>query len=197
MAENWSLLADLPSTAAKDRTWIRNRPEILHFMEKNKTKKASIVAYYAAHKLASGVIPPTTHNGTNYNAFGHPEFENSGIYGIPKINGEKVGYQPGTLTGASSDVTKARDWFISKYNNPNIVKKSTADTRIMIYEPNSPYAVSGWVDCVMHHHEDAKTILPIPYDLHKNGHTGGNAILNNHQNLIGVFDSPNGVVFKK
>jgi len=66
--------------------------------------------------------------------------------------------------------------------------------------PNSPFAdADGWVDCVWHHHEDAKTMLPVPIQTHNksfptgSAHTGGATILKNNTDLIGFFNSPSGI----
>jgi len=52
-----------------------------------------------------------------------------------------------------------------------------------------------------HHHEDAQTMIPLPFETHNraspdgSSHTGGAAILKNTNlsSLIGFFSSPSGI----
>lgn len=59
------------------------------------------------------------------------------------------------------------------------------------------------MSCTLHHHEDAKTMIPVPYQVHNRAevdgiaHTGGAAILKdpnlNNSKMVGFFDSPSGI----
>ena len=79
--------------------------------------------------------------------------------------------------------------------NTNLVKRHpTKPTHVLIKQDNHPFADNGWVECVMHHHQDARSLIPVPLVIHENfSHIGGASILRNADlnELKGFFNGPN------
>jgi hypothetical protein len=208
--EAWKKLSEITGAT---KTWISKSKAILERVNTKNLSDADIEKlknYYSNHQMPSDrpSDPPFTHRGTPFDNFGHPNFVND----IPSIAGHgKIGYHPASigqpvLTGKGTDMTKANTWGETTFGRNNFRKNGTTG-RCLIYDPNSPYTINdptspnhGWVDCVWHHHEDAKTMIPVPFETHNraspdgSSHTGGAAILTNSlSSLIGFFTSPSGI----
>jgi hypothetical protein len=123
--------------------------------------------------LPSGLNPPSTHNGISFDKNGFPDF----VSKAPQP-AKDFSYVANDLIGntTSTDFTKATNWLIEKFPNRNIVKNGN---RVEI-------------DGVMHtwhHHQDGKTLIPVPSSIHNSvSHTGGNATI--QRGLQGFFESP-------
>ncbi len=55
-----------------------------------------------------------------------------------------------------------------------------------IFDDNS----KQWIECVWHHHEDGKHMIPVPVEVHNRAdggasHTGGASVIN--KDLVGFF----------
>ena len=104
----------------------------------------------------------------------------------PRVDGSNVIYQPTNknLTGKSADFSDANNWAIEKYGNVNIRRNPT--------NPQNKIDIKiddNWVECTWHHHQDGKTMFPVPTSLHKEiRHSGGAAIIEGK--LQGFFESP-------
>lgn len=159
--------------------------------------------YYSSHqKPANTPAPPFTHQGTPFDDFAHPDF----VPEVPVIqNHGKIKYQPSgnqpELSGGSADFTNANNWadgLLNVNGEINFIRVPNS-TRFKVKAPGSPYVdADGWVECVWHHHQDAKTLMPVPMQTHNrafptgSAHTGGASILEKPElhDLIGFFDSP-------
>jgi A nuclease of the HNH/ENDO VII superfamily with conserved WHH len=163
---------------------------------------AAVRKYYNNFQKPAGTFdPPFTHNQTLFDDFGHPRFEPD----VPSVSGHgKPKYQPDgvnkpKLDGSSKDFTEANKWADETFNvNGQVNFEKIGSTGFRLKDPTSPYAVNGWVDCVWHHHQDAKTLMPVPKITHNRAevlgspHTGGAAILKDPtmSKAIGFFDPP-------
>lgn len=173
---------------------------------------AKVKQYYSNHqKPSNSGVPPFIHQNTPFTELGHPDF----VPEVPNMSGGygKIKYKPSEisdaelpaknnrdLNGKSSDLSDANRWALKKFGDEYF--EVVGGTRCKIKAPNSSYADSdGWVECVWHHHEDAKTLMPVPIQTHNrsfptgSSHTGGAAILKNSElhDLIGFFESPEGI----
>lgn len=150
---------------------------------------------------------PLIHQGTPFDEFGHSNFipevaPISGGHGKIKYKPEEIN-QP-SLNGTGTDMNRANTWAKERFNKNglNFKEHPTVSGRFYIKDPAHQYANNeGWVECVWHHHEDAKTMLPVPIQTHNRSfltgspHTGGASILTKPElkDLIGFFNSPNGI----
>lgn len=195
------------STLTGAREWTRKSIPLLEKMaNRSDDIMDKVKQYYSTHqKPAETGAPPFVHQGTPFDEFAHPNF----VPEVPNIPGHgKIKYQPKSgetaLNGGSSDFTNANNWAERTLNvngQINFIRVPNS-TRFKIKAPDSPFAdVNGWVECVWHHHEDAKTLLPAPMQTHNrsfptgSSHTGGASILEKPElhDLIGFFDSPTGI----
>src|SRR3989338_4773590 len=199
----WQVLSNLTGA----RSWVRKSEGILAKMTgKSDDLMDKVKSYYSNHQKPAGMgTPPFVHQGTPFDEFGHPNF----VPEVPAIGSHgKIKYQPDatmqSLTGGSADFTNASNWaegLLNVNGEINFVRVPNS-TRFKVKSPNSPFAdENGWVECVWHHHEDAKTLLPVPMQTHNRSftegspHTGGAAILDKPalHDLIGFFNSPVGI----
>jgi hypothetical protein len=195
IVESWDKLSPLTGKKA----WVSKSAPLLEKLEgKSPAFKDNLKNYYSNHQRPSTMIddPPAIHNGIQFDDFGHPDFTPH----VPKMfgNQEKIKYVPSNdpesqnLTGNSVDMDMANTWAILKYNinGQENFRLSNVSGRCQIKDE-----YENWVECVWHHHEDGKTMMPIPTAIHNRGgngtaHTGGNTILQNNQSLIGFFPPP-------
>jgi len=110
----------------------------------------------------------------------------------------KIVYNPDNIPGRPkldgvNDIPKANAWALIEYA-PNYRKKPGSPTNSNKFEIKNE---SGeWIECVWHHHEDAKNMIPVPVSIHDKAlstgvaHIGGARILkstNDLKDLVGFF----------
>ena len=194
----WEKLSGLTGT----REWTRRSVPLLKKMsDKSDDFMEKVRRYYSTHQKPTGTdAPPFTHQGTPFDDFGHPNF----VPEVPSMSGQgKIKYKPvdipnqPSLNGTTHDMTQANAWADQTYNvNGEIRFEGLSNGRCKIKKDNGE-----WVECVWQHHEDAKTMIPVPFETHNRAfptgspHTGGGSILRNPdlQDLIGFFSSPTGI----
>jgi hypothetical protein len=133
--------------------------------------------------------PGTSATGQYYDEFGFPDFTND----VPVMDGGiRAIYTPsGGIKGSNTDLTDANKWalrpisdegggFVDGENFINL------DPKCKIKDKDG-----NWVECTWHHHQDGKTLMPVPSTIHARGnaaHIGGVQVKN--EGIIGFFDSP-------
>lgn len=194
--KSWESLLDVGDGTRK---WVRTQVPILERMA-NKVDEypnEKVANYYKRHNSNGDVkrYPGTSNNGQYYDKYGHPDFTQD----VPiATNGKRAIYKPieGLDGPGTTDFTKANNWALKPVSeggggfDPSNFKKN--GTGCKIKDPNSPFKDSdGWVECTWHHHEDGKTLMPVPTVVHNRtnaSHIGGvQAII---EGIAGFFDSP-------
>jgi hypothetical protein len=133
--------------------------------------------------------PGTSATGQYYDEFGFPDFTND----VPVMDGGiRAIYTPsGGIKGSDSDLSDANDWAIKSrsegggglINEVNFRRKGT-QCEILNDKGN-------WVLCTWHHHQDGKTLMPVPSNVHNRtyaAHVGGVRVY--AKDIVGFFDSP-------
>lgn len=169
-------------------------------MADDPARMAQVRQYYGSHQRPSGTPDPTfTHqqSGVWFDEFGHPDF----VPHVPEMSGQgKIKYKTEdilgqhALNGLGTDMSRANAWAALEFGEGSF--EALASKRCKIKKENGE-----WVECVWHHHEGAKTMMPVPVTVHDKltptgaAHTGGSSILTNSnlQGLIVFFDSPTGI----
>jgi hypothetical protein len=198
LANVWKRLSDLSG----EKAWVKNSAPLLEKLQNRSDDFIDKVkSYYSNYQKPSGMgNPPFVHQGTPFNEFGHPNFApevpNMQTHGKIKYVPDDIPGQP-ALIGTGTDMNRANSWAKQRFGLNNFDEGSKAG-RCKIRDPSSPYAdQDGWVECVWHHHEDAKTMIPVPIQTHNrefptgSPHIGGATILTdpNKNDLIGFFNS--------
>ncbi|KAB7731511.1 hypothetical protein F5984_10115 [Rudanella paleaurantiibacter] len=150
--------------------------------------KENIRKYYENQQLPSGRAsdPPVTYNGVDIDVYGHPNF----VPFVPQLaDGRKIRYTSQTLNGTITDMKTANTW-ASSYGIENF--EGLPNGRCKIKD-----ASGTWVECVWHHHEDGRTLMPVPIEVHNRSfsaagtgvpHTGGAAVI--RYGIQDFFPSP-------
>ncbi len=116
-----------------------------------------------------------------YDEYGFPDF-------TPHASSKNHVFTSNTLTGGSTDMTKANGWLIDKYGADNFRRHGSA---IDIKDANG-----NWVRHTWHHHQDGRSMFPVPSAIHNVGrgnhgfsHSGGAAVIK--RGLQDLFTGPN------
>lgn len=156
-----------------------------NFAYTNPNKLSDLDDFYKKMKAPAGkkgMIDFTVQiNAKNvyYDKTGMPNF----VSHSPTINGSKIKYQSQTLNGSSTDMTAANNWALSQYGSDNF-RKISGSTKCKIKIDDE------WVEHTWHHHQDGRTMFPVPSSLHSAAsHSGGASII--EKGLQDFFDSPN------
>ncbi len=114
----------------------------------------------------------------HYDKTGMPDF----VPHTPTVNGSKIKYQSQSLNGSSTDMTAANNWALNQYGANNFQKISgSTKCKIKIGD--------DWIEHTWHHHQDGRTMFPVPSSLHSAApHSGGASII--EKGLQDFFDSP-------
>jgi hypothetical protein len=190
MVGAWEKLLSLGNTPSK--SWIRIQSQLLKKMsEQTDEFQDKVVNYYRKHNSNADInsYPGTSsYTGQYYDEFGHPDFTND----VPLMEGGKRAiYQPPNgIKGSSADLVDANDWALRPvenggggFNPSNFRRKGT---RCEVKDKDG-----NWIECTWHHHQDGKTLIPVPSHVHSRvnaAHIGGVQVYN--EGIIGFFDSP-------
>jgi hypothetical protein len=131
-----------------------------------------------------------TVNGKNvyYDKNGFPDFR---PYSGNSSKGKIVFNKKNPLDGTGKDMTAANKWAVDKDNGlglgPDEFRPQSNGT-CLIKDTNG-----DWIEHTWHHHQDGKTMFPVPSKIHNvtlggARHTGGAKII--EKLLIGFFESP-------
>ncbi|CAL2095797.1 HNH endonuclease [Tenacibaculum sp. 190524A02b] len=115
-----------------------------------------------------------------YDKNGFPDF-------TPHATSPNHVFQANDLVGSGSDFRRANDWAINTFGTDNF-RRVPGSTAIDVKNTNGDWIRSTW-----HHHQDGKSIFPVPSKIHNAtqggfSHSGGKAIIN--RGLKGLFDGP-------
>jgi len=199
--EAWKKLSEITGAT---KAWISKSKAIL---ERVNTKNLSDVDieklknYYSSHQMPTtcATRPRCTFQGdgftVNFDDYGHARFESF----VPEMSGVgKTSYNPDairasggtlptsnkpTLMGSKgTDIADANRWASNNFP-PSQFQQISLNGTCKIKNPTSPYAdINGWVECVWHHHEDGRNLIPVPVNIHNKavggaGHTGGQSVI--------------------
>ena len=115
-----------------------------------------------------------------YDKNGFPDF-------TPHISNPNHVFRAEDLIGSGNDFTRANNWAINEFGASNI-RRVPNSTAIDIKDSSG-----NWIRNTWHHHQDGKTMFPIPSNIHNVtqggfNHSGGKTIIN--RGLKGLFESP-------
>lgn len=191
--EAWKKLSEITGAT---KAWISKSKAIL---ERVNTKNLSDVDieklknYYSSHQMptACATRPRCTFQGdgftVNFDDYGHPRFESF----VPEMKGVgKIRYKPSDINNSNypellgkqnsaQDLRKANDWANATYNIPGQPKRfldlQGGNCKIIDNDGNE-------ILCTWHHHEDGRTMIPVPTAIHDRtvggaGHTGGASVI--------------------
>jgi hypothetical protein len=186
LVDAWKKVSDFDSPSKK---WIRTQVPLLEKMIKfPKDVQDRVVNYYKRHNSNSDVntYPSTSSTGQKYDAFGHLDFTKD----VPvTVDGKRAIYKPENGIKGSADLTEARTWALKPISeggggfNPSNFQKIPNSTKIKIKN-----ADGNWIECTWHHHQDGKTLMPVPSSVHSRAnaaHIGGVQVKNDE--IIGFF----------
>jgi A nuclease of the HNH/ENDO VII superfamily with conserved WHH len=214
----WEKLSEITTDARK---WVSKSEKVIEKLQgRTDAYIDKVKGYYNSHSITGNHPDPpflhpvslvnkkgqTLNISVQYDDFGHPDFRDH----VPKLpnnnaaNPNHVVYRPATpsgnipdspvktLTGEGADMAAANKWAKDDLGLGKDVFEGLPNGKCKIKDFNSPFADSdGWVECTWHHHEDGRTMIPVPSELHgKSGapHTGGKSVIGN--NIQDFFASP-------
>jgi Fibronectin type III domain/A nuclease of the HNH/ENDO VII superfamily with conserved WHH len=147
--------------------------------------------YYDGHLSKADVktYPNTSSTGQYYDDFGHPDFTKD-VKKIRKLDGtqERPVYEPpaGITGDRTQDAKKANEWAKNNFHADDF-KYDIGSNECRIKDPNT----GNWVDHTWHHHQDGKTMMAVPKEIHRSAnasHIGG--VQAKNAGIIGFFESP-------
>ena len=173
----WEILSSLPNS----KTWVRQNQALLNRMiGRTDAFKENIRQYFDSQRMPSArpSDPPFRYNNVDFDAYGHPDF----VPFVPQLtDGRRIKYTSQTLTGSGTDMNLANAWAKGVFGSGNFLEVTQPAGRCKIKN-----ASGTWVDCVWHHHEDGRTMMPVPVEVHSSSfnaagtgvsHTGGASII--------------------
>ena len=199
LLDGWKVFSDLPDSKA----WVRIQIPILEKMKGlDATKQKSLRDIYAKIKIArprTGTLPKVTVKKTipgfgditiKYDKYGFPKFED--WVPLPK-NDYK--FDLPNNPRPSNDFKAANEALEAKFGSRDS-DKFKWDGSKPYFEVKQPDGT--WVQYTWHHHQDGKTLIPVPSNVHHAqpgipstgfSHTGGDKLLS--VGLEGIFEGPN------
>jgi hypothetical protein len=121
-----------------------------------------------------------------YDKFGFPDFRQ---YSTPTTKGKVVFKKQGKLNGDGKDMTSANEWAKKNFSEDDFIPLPNGTCKIRDPKTNE------WIDHTWHHHQDAKTMFPVPSKIHNSigggaNHSGGTALIKRELDGIDIFESP-------
>ncbi len=189
----WKKLSELTGTKA----WVsKSKALFTKLQDATDDKIQKVKDYYSGHQSKADVTtyPSTSITGQYYDEFGHPDFTKD-VKKIKRKNGTdgRSAYEPtGGITGnRATDAKNANEWAASQFEADEF-EFTLNSNECRIKDPSSPHAnQNGWVTCTWHHHQDGKTMMAVPKEIHgasNASHIGG--VQAKNAGIIGFFESP-------
>ncbi|MCT4616191.1 MAG: HNH endonuclease, partial [Marinifilaceae bacterium] len=188
LVEAWLRLSSLGDGSKK---WIRTNISLLIKISKEPLENQNkIISYYKRYNSNADMVffPGESKTGQLYDEFGHPDFTND----VPIMDGGvRAIYKPKRgIKGSNRDLNDANNWALKSvneggggFNASNFRRKGT---KCEIKNQDG-----DWVECTWHHHQDGKTLIPVPSSIHSRSnaaHIGGVQVY--REGIVGFFESP-------